>query len=214
MMLAPLDFTPAGFDPEGFEPDNAARHELLRRDTPDGADSLVAVFGPGVAISQVVTDAPGSVAYYHLKAYNRCGTPDDFGVARGLRRVAFDDQGNLILPVPNAPRALALELYAGGGVRARWRYQGTFEETPPAAFLVYVATGATPHDFSTPTHTLPAARSSIQDLGVFADGTLVRVVVRAQSESGAIEDNQDEATITADATAPQPVQASSLEVLT
>ncbi|MEM6392502.1 MAG: hypothetical protein AAF797_06995 [Planctomycetota bacterium] len=212
-MLAPLDYRPAGFAPEGFRPDNAARHELLRRDTRTGPDTLVASFGPGVAISQVVTGTPNSEAFYWVRVVNRCGTPDADAVARRLRRVAFDDQGELILPVPNAPRALALSLYAGGGVRARWRYVGTFEETPPAGFLVYVATGSTPHDFNAPAHTVGAARSGIQDLGTFPDGTVVRVVVRSRSAEGAIEDNTVEVTTVADATAPAPVLASELEVL-
>src|SRR5690606_14022856 len=92
------------------------------------------------------------------------------------------------------------------------------ERTPATSFNVYVASGGggEPFDFDTPAHQVNrAGRQMSVQLGPYAHGTVVRVVVRSVGApgSGAEESNTDEVTATADALAPDAPSTVSGEVI-
>ena len=76
-----------------------------------------------------------------------------------------------------------------------------------------MATGATPIDFTTVSATSSGGgRPVSQALGTFAHGTTVRAVVRAVSADGDEEAITIEASVVADALAPEAVASLSVEV--
>lgn len=190
-----------------------AGYNVYVRSTINGSDTLVQ-FVPKLTEELVVDGlANDSVQWYHVKAVTACAVEDVEPIR--LKRVAFDSAGNLILPVPNAPVGLVLTLGAGGQVTASWRYIDQNQCAAPTQFNVYVATGATPFDYDTVDHVVSFANRDrfTQDLGTFADTTVVRVVVRAQASSGAEEDNTTAVQVTADAAAPDPANAITVEAV-
>lgn len=205
--------------PEFAWPEDARAYRLYRLADPDddpASAELVAELAPG--IDQVTIEGePDSEAWYFPRAVSRLGREDDEPVMSKLKRIAFDAAGELIEPVPNAPIGLVVEQLAGGAMRAAWSYESYRQAIAPAIFNVYVATAATPIDFdAAPAHQVSATgrRRYTADLGTFGHDTLVRIVVRAASATGAEEPNTTEAEATADAEAPAAPNAITTEVET
>ena len=179
------------------------RYEVYRRDTMSGADTLVGMTADDIQTFTVRGLAADSVAYYWVRAVSGCGVRDIDPVANRLRQAALDGSADLIAPTPNAPYNLRLPLRAGGHVTARWAYIGRDAEADASQFFVYVATGEDDISYTTPTHTVSTVkRDNTQDLGTFADATVVKCAVRAATAADLAETNTVEATATADATAP------------
>lgn len=213
MLLWPHDLWPKGFQPLGLYPDDARRYEVMRY-VAGGNDVLVAAVAPGTQ-EQLITGADNSDEQYYVRARNRINLADRDPIQPDLRRIAFDDDGDLILPPPGPCRNLQLIALAGGEVKAQWTQDSATRFGQPAAvaFNFYVATGATPIDFDTVTTTSTSTgRPRSQSLGTFADATTVRCVVRAVSAQGVEETNTVEASVVADASAPDAVTALTLEV--
>ena len=216
MMMFPADLWPAGLLPEGLTPDDASRYEVLRH--ADG--QLLAAVLPGSS-SAVVTGPSGSTAEVFVRVFNRVNLPDHDNELFDLRRIAFDDQGDLLQPAPAPPRNLQLTPGPGGRITATWQHRGaTFGGLPaPAEFRVYTAVAPASIDYAAAGLTVaapPYAGSTSADLGTFAHGSQVRVVVRAATaaELGGVEDtNTDEAVAIADATAPATAVVTRLEVV-
>lgn len=228
MTYLPAFYLPPRYLPSGepdsasYWPDDARRHEVYTRPTRDGADTLVATVWPGDDPEVVITGAPSTERFVWVRAFNRLDKPDAEDVAPKLRRVAFDAAGELILPVPNAPINLTLAPAAGGKILATWSYNSFGQETPPASYHVYVATGVAAFNFTTPDQVVSSSgrvlgrtiTTAAVPTGAFAHGTVVRVVVRAVGEPGvgAEENNTTEATATADAVAPDAPASLTVEV--
>lgn len=197
--------------PRGFFPDDASRYEVMRR-VSGGDDVVSAVLEPGT-IQASLTGVDNSDEDYYVRVYNRCNLPDQDPIELDLKRVAFDNDGDLILPVPPAPTGLSLVAGPGGLVTAKWVKLNRRGRTNAQSFNVYFATGATPIDFTTVSATSSGGgRPVSQALGTFAHGTTVRVVVRAVSADGTEETNTIEASVVADAQAPDAVASLSVEV--
>jgi len=166
----------------------AAGYRVYKRTIPDGPDELVTTLAAGVA-SFSYTGSPHERVWLHVRAVNANDTEDVDPVR--LAFAAFDVNGDYIDPVPAAPFALQLSPGAGGAVSASWSHnqRGAAE---PQTFNLYVATGADQFDFSTPDYTLSYSQASryTKAIGSYADGTVVRCVVRAATSGGAEEANQ------------------------
>ena len=213
MRHRPATFRPARFRPDGFRPDDARGYKVFSRPTPSGPDTLLAFIRHDEPLQHLVTGTPGSQVFIHIKPVSRLGVTPKRQVRGRLRRLAFDDAGNLILPAPNAVRGLALENAGGGEVFASWQYIAAEQEAAPSLFNIYTATGAGAMDFTTAAATATGGRrTSKVSLGVFAHGTTVRATVRAETASGAEEKNTVEASIVVDAQAPAGVTSMSVEV--
>lgn len=132
-----------------------------------------------------------------------------------LRRVAFDGDGNLIEPTPNAPIGLRVQALADGEMRALWHYATFAQAAPPEVFNVFVTTDEAPFDFDDADHQVDASstRQYSVDLGPFVHDTLVRVVVRAVASGGASEINTTEAEAVADDQAPALPDELAVEVI-
>ncbi|MEM6751199.1 MAG: hypothetical protein AAF612_12100 [Planctomycetota bacterium] len=210
MILARRLHQPAGFDRRGLRPDFTSRYEVVAREV--ATDTVLATAAPD-ASSALVTGADGSDRRVYVRVVNAAGLADRDPALFDLRRVAFDGDGQLILPVPLAPAQLQLVALAGGRVEARFRGRSRRRLPAPATFRVYVATGGDAIGYGMPTLTLAGgARALTADLGAFAHGTAVRAVVRAVSSAGAEEQNTEEAAATADAQAPAAVTSLGVEV--
>lgn len=180
-----------------------ARYELLRRDTPSGADTLVAVLPAGTLTHTVEGLADDSVGYYWVRAVSGCNVRDNMPVSGRLRRVALEGDGDLIDPAPNAPYNVRLVQGPSGLVTARWAYRPDGAEAVATKFHVYYATGASAISYASPDFTVSTvAQDNSQALGTFANGTAVKCVVRAVTAGDVEETNTNEATGTADAAAP------------
>lgn len=187
------------------------RHELYKRATKTGTDSLVAVLAPDAAMF-LFTGPSSSKCWVWVRAVSACGVGDGENPAAKLVRVAFDAAGNLILPVPNTPINQRLVLGAGGQVSLSFSSGRGNEAAPAVVFNVYVATGVAPFDFGTVNQTSLGGRTAAVDLGTFAHGTTVRAVVRAEAATGAEEDNTNEVSAVADAQAPDAPTSFTVEV--
>ncbi len=202
----PPSYVPVGFWPGGYLPTASAAgvYHVISQPTPDiGAIKTTLAVLPAGTTQYLLSGTPNSEQWVYIRAVNACGVPDADPIRPKLRRVAFDASGNLIPDAPNAPKGLRLSVGAGGLVAARWTYIPTGQMAPPSAFNVYVTTGALPFDYNTPAATVPATGAreySYSD--TFADGTTVRVVVRAVSAAGGEESNTAEVSTIADAQAP------------
>ncbi|MCC6679856.1 MAG: hypothetical protein IT445_03040 [Phycisphaeraceae bacterium] len=220
MILLPVSFLPPRFLPLGFMPDDGRRYHVYTRETIDGEDTLLDTIpaSGGEDYELVVTGDPDSEQFIHVVAVNRLGREDGRTARPRLRRVAFDSAGDLILPAPNVPVDVSLVLGANGNVTVRFRYSSQFQEVAPEVFNVYVAEGVAAMSFVTPADT--ASYSAGQhyyeiDLGEFAHGTTVRVVVRAQAAAadGSVETaNTDEVSAVADDLAPDMPAGITVEV--
>ena len=184
----------------------SAAYEIYRRDTLSGESVFVDAVDSATLSYTVTGLVADSIAYYHIEAVSECGVRSELQVTARLRRVAMDGSNQLIPPAPNAPHGLTLKQRAGGQVIAFWRHSNGNGEVDVANFNIYVATGVDPFNFTTPAYTVGKAVLK-QDLGSFANGTTVRVVVRAEDTAGTEETNTNEATTAADAAAP-PAPAS------
>jgi hypothetical protein len=198
-------------DPLGVLPMPLQGYEVYRRPLPGtllpgaipgAGDELVAVAPSGVASVTLTGFAPSSEQWVRVVAVNRCGVPDEEPIR--LERVAFGAAGNLILPVPNATTGLRLVAGSSGGVVASWAYIPTGQAVAPTLFNLYITTGGAAFDFGS-----PDAQVSYADVlrfssgvGTFADGELVRVIVRSRSADGAEEPNSREASVRARVQAP------------
>ncbi len=191
-------------------------YRIYTRTNRDAPSVLLASVPAGTASYDMTGLANGSIRYAHVKAVSACDVEDDDAVGkRKLVRVEIDDNGDLVGAVPNRPIQLRLERLASGRIVAEWTYHDAGQSIEPSAFNVYVATGSSAFDFDTPTHTvsyLKGKQSFSQDLGTFADGTQVRVVVRARSSANNEESNQVTATATSDATAPDAPSSLTVQV--
>ena len=175
-------------------------------------DVLAATTEPGTT-QATLTGADNSDEDYYVRVYNCRNLADQDPIELDLKRVAFDDNGDLILPVPPAPTGLSLVAGPGGLVTANWVTLNRRGRITAQRFTVYVATGATPIDFTTVSATSSGGgRPVSQALGTFAHGTTVRAVVRAVSADGDEEANTIEASVVADALAPEAVASLSVEV--
>ncbi len=175
--------------------------EVYKRETRSGVSSFVEAV-PDTVLTYTVTGLlANSIQYFHIEAVSECGIRSVLSPITRLRRVAMDADNELIPPTPNAPYGVKLTLRAGGGITASWQHSDDNGEADAASFNVYVATGATAMDYTTPDHTVSVPTQS-QDLGTFANDTIVRVVVRAVTSGGDEETNTTEYSATADAAAP------------
>lgn len=178
-----------------------AGYEIWRRDSLSGTSVFVDAV-PDTDLSYTLTGLTAdSVGYYHIEAVTECNVRSTLSPSSRLRRVAMDGSNQLIPPAPNTPYALDLTLGAGGAVTVTWQHNNTNAEANAEGFNIYVATGATAFDYNTVNHAVAASIRS-QNLGTFADGTIVRVVIRARTSAGDEETNTNEVITTADASAP------------
>jgi|GEM_PF-3156173 len=206
---APLSIEIALVPPDG----ETGAYRIYKRTTIDGADTLIATIS-SIHQQQVLTGFSNeSVQWIHVKAVSRCGVEDAEPIR--LKLIAFDADGNLILPVPSAPLGLRLDCGADGLVTARWTYLTNGQGAAPALFNVYVAVDADEIDLLNPTDTVTfsAARNFILSLGTFDHDQVVKVIVRSEAASGAEERNEIEVSTTADAQAPTPATAMQVEVV-
>lgn len=210
MLMFPTEFWPAGFWPQTLFPGDARRYEVMRRVT-GGDDVLVASAGPG-ELQAVVAGIDNSAENFYVCAYNRVNLPDRDPIDGDLRLIAFDTEGDLIVPVPSAVRDLRLVAKAGGMVTAEWEQRSRRGTPAAASFNVYVATEMDDVIFTTPTHAgvVSVSRPRSLSLGTFLHGTVVKTVVRAVSADGAEETNTNQATATADSQSPAAVTVTSL----
>lgn len=204
----------------GLEGGPAPGYRVYRRSTVDGALTLATSTSADVLDVAVAGDSP-SEAWYTVRAVTPCGVEDLDPAGPKQVRVAFDGDGDLLLPAPNAPIELALIRYAGGGLKATWAYSPRNEAVAPAEFELFVddAGGGSPSfDYATPDHTVTytGARYFEQDLGTFADALVVRVAVRAVSAAGTSDLNTAYAERAADASAPAAptITSATVETLT
>ena len=191
-------------DPLAVLPMPLQGYRVYDRATPSSSRSQVA-FVP--ANSHAVTLSglgSGTTHYYEVRGVSRCGIEDVEPLR--LASAILSDTGAVHLVAPNVPIGLKLQQQPGGRVLCTWKYNDYREAAPLYAFRVYVATGPGTFDFSTPTATLivgsAIAFRYTKLLGPYADGTLVRVIVRSASQAGGEDTNQSVAQIVADATAP------------
>jgi len=193
-------------DPLGVVTFPRQGYHVYQRPTRNATDTLVAIVPANVATVDLDGYADGSEQFVQARAVSRCGVEDTAGLR--LRRVAFGDVGDLILPTPNPPVGLKLERGADGEVNAVWAYRTDRQPAAPAQFNVYVATGVASIDYGSIDHTVTAsgARRYTKSLGTFPDGTQVRCGVRSQAASGAEDPNRATAVTVADALAPDPAQ--------
>ena len=170
-----------------------ALYRIYRRWARDGADELLTTVAAGLGTVTLTGMAAGSRQWLSVRAVSAQGVIDG-GPVR-LVRAAFDGSAELIPSVPNQPSGLALTCGAGGAVTASWRYDATGQEVAPSKFHVYVAQNGAAFNFASPLVIVgyAAAPSHSTGLGAFADGTLVRCVVRAVSADDVEDQNQAEA---------------------
>jgi hypothetical protein len=170
-----------------------AIYRIYRRWGRDGADELLTTVAAGLGTVTLAGMAAGSRQWLSVRAVSAQGVIDG-GPVR-LVRAAFDGSAELIASAPNAPSGLTLAAEAGGVVRASWRYDATRQEVAPTKFHVYVAQGDAAVNFTSPLVIVgyASAQSHSTGLGSFADGTLVRCVVRSVSEDDVEDQNQAEA---------------------
>ncbi len=190
-------------------------YRVYTRQYPNSSSVLVDSVPAGTLQYDLTGLANASSRWAHVRAVSSCNVEDNEPLnSRKLLRVAIDDDGDLIAPVPNKPVGLTLIRTSGGGVTARWQYIDHGQRIAPSVFNVYVAGGVNVFDFSTPTHTVSYTGGSrfSQALGTFAHDTKVRVVVRARSAANNAETNVDVATVIADALAPDAVDSINVEV--
>lgn len=194
------------------DPASGGGYNVYRRALIDGADEFIA-FVPAGTEQFLATGLPDSEQWFHVKALTRCGVEDIEPVR--IKRVAFDADGNLILPVPNAPIGLTVVCGASGAMSARWMYIPNSQGAAPALFNVYVGTDEDDVDLLDPVETVAYSGSRVftASLGTFDHGTVVHVIVRAEAASGAEERNVTTASGIADAEAPTPATALDVEVI-
>jgi len=209
MIAFPHTIWPARSWPPHAWPDDAAGYKVLSRPTPGGAETLIAFLPPGTTQYTFTGGAPNSVRYLRVVAVTSCNIEQTDPVGPGLRRVAFDANGDLVLPAPNAPYALKLNPQSGGGVQAEWAFNPQNQDVAPSTFNIYTNAGSGAVDYTAPAATLSysVARRYQNSVGTFAHGATVKVAVRAEGTNGVEETNTTEVTITADAQAPDPVSA-------
>ncbi|MEM1445139.1 MAG: hypothetical protein AAGF84_03730 [Planctomycetota bacterium] len=215
-MFSPAEFSGPRFTPVGFRPNrpnDASRIEVLRRDTAQGADTLVETL-PANATQTLVTGPSNTDRNIRTRRFNACGLGDLDDARVRQQRLAFDGDGNLILPAANGPIDLQLVAGPAGLVTARWRYRRTRTLPVAVEWRAYVATDADPMSLVTPTATRTgSARGRLQlSLGTFTHDTLVRAVVVSVTDQGVVCPVGDEASVTADAQAPTAPSVSSVAV--
>lgn len=200
------NFFPPGMFALGFFQDDDTRHEVYSRPTKTGTDTLVGVLWPadisGAGGEMLITGADDSEQYVYARAFTACNVRDNESELTKLRRVAFDGDGNLITPVPNAPVGRVLTLGPGGLITLTWSYNALAQEVAPATFRVYIDAGLG-FDFDAP-DAIVAATGGIgySSQATFAHGTATSWIVRSVSADGAEETNAIEVSATADAQAP------------
>lgn len=203
----PDNFRPDNFRPDGFTPEaspsGSVGYILFSQPTPDrdAVKTEVAQLAAGTG-SYVFTGEDDSVQYLFVRAISACGVGDGEPIGPKLRRVAFDPDGALIPDVPNAPKAQTIRNGPGGTAVLTWNYIARGQAVAPASFNIYIATGVSVFNYETPAGSVTPARGNSYTTGAYANGTVVRMVVRAVSSGGDEEPNTVEVSTTVDDTAP------------
>lgn len=211
MLWRPPQFRPVGWRPRDFRPSDARSYWLYQRPSPTGPDTVLAVLAPGTDEYELSGD-PNSEVYVYPRTMSRCGVFDNEPIPPKIQRVAFDGNGDLILPVPNAPTGLRVVPLAGGELEARWGYASSGQAAAPAQFNVYRSTDGGATFALVESVSATGARRYSHSVGTFAHEQLVIVRVRAASADGAEEQNTADVAAIADAEAPAAPQGMSWEV--
>lgn len=206
MSYWPVHYWPSTYWPIGYWPAKAQHgyRAYLRNGAKTAPDELVAVASPGSSQLVVGSLSGDSDQYLRVTAVSRCGVEDNERAK--LVRARFDVAGTFIAPAPNAPSALSLLRRSGGAVEASWMYFANGQEAPPVRFNVYVAVDSDAFNFAAPEAQVNFSSSRLftTTLGPFANGALVKVIVRSESAGapGTQEPNWLMAQTRADAQAP------------
>lgn len=119
--------------------------------------------------------------------------------------VAIDENGDMVLPTPNAPHNVTLEKLGGGKLRVRWLYSRTNQQIAPSGFFIYIDADGSGFDLSTPDGTKRYQSGSGRfkfDTPAYAHNTLLRVLVRSYRTAGGISQNTRAASEPVDAQGP------------
>lgn len=157
--------------------------------SPSSSDVLVGRSdGPSAAVTTFpwVGHVAGTEYQYGLSVVGAGGVADTAGAS--VVRAAFDENGALIGPAPNAVGALAVEPLSGGRFVLRWTYDETDQEAAPTAFHVYNdvgSFGAINYEVVVATVAYHLRRGYFDWTSeAFADGSRVTWAVRAVSTAG------------------------------
>jgi hypothetical protein len=155
---------------------------------------------PAPTAQTVITGTADSRQWASVKARQRHGIVDIEPHRPVL--VAFDGDGNLLDPVPNAPRGIVLT-QAAGVVTVSWQYSSSGEMVAVGTFAIYQAVdGDVVYDTPVATVTASGRRAYSRSLGTFDNGAVVKVAVRARDADGNEEQNTVVATLTVATTQP------------
>lgn len=210
MLAFPITSWPVRAWPQNAWPDDARSYWIYQRPTPTGPDTLLVTLPPGTS-SYALTGEPNSEAFVYARAMSACGVLDNESLARKLKRVAFDGDGNFIAPVPNAPFGLHLVVKAGGVISVKFGHSNNRADVDADHFQLYVGTDGG-ELVAGDTIAASGGRSYSIDLDAEAHGTLVTVRVRAVAASGAEEQNDVRVSAVADDQAPAAPTGLSVEV--
>ncbi len=134
----------------------------------------------------------GQIYYYVVRAQDAAGN-----IEANTTEASATSSGT----GPPAPTALTATAIAGGSIRLNWTLSSP--ETDVAQYNIYRAINSGGQNYASPLSNVSAGISTYTD-ATTADGVTYYYVVRAQDAVGNTENNTNEASATADATAPPP----------
>ena len=148
---------------------------------------------------------PDLVYYYAVRAVSPGGVEQDS--RDEIARLAFDANGQAILPSVESPSDLRIEPLQGGRFRLSWYYRASKPAAGPKEFRIYTNDGTGAVDYDTPVTTVPFLfwrwhYEYVTD--AFASGTTTTWSVRTVNSLEQEERNTNAVSATADAVGPPP----------
>ncbi len=182
--------------------------EALTYETP------LLVVGPGVTAVDTGPLAAGAVHGFGVRPTDADGraTP----VTSSEARLELDAEGAVVADRPPAPVAAWAAARPAGAAEVGWRYRAGPDDAAPAVFRVYGDGGTGTVDEETPLAEVAHVpgrthyRATVTGLAAGAANVLR---VRAETAAGLADAGEALATVTPDATSPEPVEALEVEVV-
>jgi len=171
---------------------NVAQYNIYRATSSGGQNynSSFASVSAGITTYTDTSTTNGQTYYYVVRAQDAAGN-----IETNTNEVSATASGT----GPPAPTNLTAAAIAGGSIRLTWT--ASSPETNIAQYNIYRATTSGSQDYSSPLDNVSAGTTTYTDTTT-TDGVTYYYVVRAQDSIGNIETNTNEASATADATAP------------
>lgn len=171
---------------------DVAQYNIYRSTSSGGQNYSLATYTVAVGISSYTdtSTSNGQTYYYVVRAQDAAGN-----IEANTTEVSATSSGS----GPSAPTALTATAITAGSIQLNWTLSSP--ETDVVQYTIYRAINSGEQNYASPVTNVSAGISTYTDTTT-SDGETYYYVVRAQDAVGNTESNTNEASATADATAP------------